>query len=176
MALSKQRKEEVVNQYKNWLNQSQAVFFVEYTGATMKEMELIRAKIRETGGEFHVVKNTLVKLAIQSEGLIVPEGLFEKSSAVGFAFSDVPATAKALADVMKTMEAIKVKGGFMGLEVLAPAQVKMLADLPSQPAIRASLLGVLQAPTGKLVRILAEPARRLASIFRAHLEKSATVA
>lgn len=176
MALSKQRKEEVLSQYKNWLSQSQAVFFMEYTGATMKDMEMIRAKVRETGGEFHVVKNTLAKLALTEMGKTIPEGLFENSSAVGFAFSDVPATAKALSEVMKNVEAIKVKGGFMGAEILAPSQIKVLADLPPLPVVRAKLLGTLQAPAGKLVRTLAEPARQLASVFRAYSEQSATAA
>ena len=61
MAISKQRKEEVVNQYAEWLDKSQAVILVEYTGITMKEFDSIRAKVRENGGEFHVVKNTLAK-------------------------------------------------------------------------------------------------------------------
>ena len=67
MALSKQKKNEVVEQYKGWLNNSQSVILVEYTGATMKDMENIRAQVRESDGEFHVVKNTLIKLALEVE-------------------------------------------------------------------------------------------------------------
>ena len=69
MALSKQKKNEVVEQYKEWLTKSQSVILVEYTGATMKDMENIRSQVRESDGEFHVVKNTLVKLALEA---IVP--------------------------------------------------------------------------------------------------------
>ena len=74
MALSKQKKNEVVDQYKDWLKNSESVILVEYTGATMKDMENIRAKVRESGGEFHVVKNTLVKLALESGGYPIPLG------------------------------------------------------------------------------------------------------
>ncbi len=170
MALSKQKKDEVLEQYKVWLSKSQAVILVEYSGANMKDMDNIRAKIRESGGEFHVIKNTLAKRAFQAIGLTIPESLLTSSTAASFAFSDPAATAKALADVTKSMEAIKVKGGFMGAEVLNVAQVKALADLPPLPVVRAQLLGILQAPAGKLVRTLAEPARSLAAVFRAYSE------
>lgn len=176
MALSKQKKDEVLEQYKMWLSKSQAVILVEYSGANMKDMDNIRAKIRESGGEFHVIKNTLAKRAFQASGLTIPESLLTSSTAASFAFSDPAATAKALADVIKGIEAIKVKGGFMGAEVLNVAQVKALADLPPLPVVRAQLLGVLQAPAGKLVRTLAEPARSLAAVFRAYSENAQAAA
>lgn len=171
MAISKQRKEEVLNQYTDWLKRSQAVILVEYTGAKMKDLDAIRTKVRDAGGEFHIVKNTLAKRALEANGMNVPAGLLEKSTAVSFAFSDVAATAKALSEVTKGMEFAKVKGGFMAGQTLNAIQVKALADLPPLPVSRARLLGVLQAPAGKLVRTLAEPARSLASVFRAYSEK-----
>lgn len=176
MAISKQKKNEVLDQYKAWLGNSQAVILVEYTGANMKDMDNIRAKIRESGGEFHVIKNTLAKRAFEASGMTIPKGFLESSTAASFAFSDPAGTAKALAEATKGMEAIKVKGGFMGAEVLNTAQVKALAELPPLPVVRAQLLGVLQAPAGKLVRTLAEPARSLAAVFRAYSETAQAAA
>lgn len=172
MALSKQKKNEVIDQYKEWLKNSQSVILVEYIGATMKDMENIRAQIRESGGEFHVVKNTLVKLAFEASEYPIPEGLLEKSTAATFAFSDPAGTAKALSEAAKGLDAIKVKGGYMGTEFIDQARVKALADLPPLPVVRGQLLGVLQAPAGKLVRTVAEPARSLASVFRAYSEQA----
>jgi len=172
LAITKQRKEEVLETYRDWLKRSQAVILVEYTGATMKNMDGIRSRIRESGGEFHVVKNTLVRRALSDNGWNLPEGYFAKSTAVSFAFSDPAATAKALSDATKGMEFVKVKGGFMAGQALSPAQVKALSELPPLPVVRAQLLGVLQAPAGKLVRTIAEPARSLASVFRAYSEKA----
>jgi large subunit ribosomal protein L10 len=173
LAISKQRKEEVLAQYQDWLGRSQAVILVEYTGATMQAMDAIRAKIREAGGEFHVVKNTLAKRAFEAKGMVIPQDMFEKSTAIGFAFSDAAATAKALTEVIKGMEFAKVKGGFMGAQVLNAVQVKALADLPPLPVMRARLLGVLQAPAGQLVRTLAVPARSLAAVLKAYADKPA---
>ncbi len=176
MAKTKQQKGEMLDQYIEWLKKSQAVFLVEYSGVTMKGLDLLRQKAREAGGEFHIVKNTLVKKALEKAGHTIPAGYLDKSTAVGFAFTDVATFSKALTEAAKGLEAVKIKGGFMGAEVLAPAQVKTLASLPALPVIQAQLLGVLQAPAGKLVRTLAEPGRSLAFVVKAFSEKAAPAA
>ena len=176
MAITKERKGEVLDQYQQWLGKSQAILLVEYTGVTMKELDAIRTKVRESGGEFHVLKNTLARKAFEKYGLSVSADYFEKSTAAAFAFADVAATAKALSDVSKNIEVLKVKGGFMDKTVLNAAQVKALASLPSLPIVRSQLLGVLSAPAGKLVRTIAEPARQVASVLKAYVDKSAPAA
>ena len=173
MAISKQKKEEVISQYKDWLDKSQAVILVEYTGVTVKTLDGIRAKVRESGGEFHIVKNTLAEKAFEDYGMQVSAGFFEKSTAAVFAFKDVAATAKSLAEASKGNEFVKVKGGFLEKDVLTINQVKALADLPPLPIVRAQLLGVLQAPASKLVRTLTEPARQVAYVLKAYSDQGA---
>ena len=176
MAVSRERKEEVLATYAEWLKKSQAVILVEYTGAKMKDLDGIRAKIRESGGEFHVVKNTLVRRVFAEQGMSIPKDLLMKSTAVSFAFSDPASTAKALTEATKGKEAIKVKGGFMAGQALSAAQVKALSDMPPLPVVRAQLLGVLQAPAGKFVRTIAEPARGLAAVIKTFIEKAPAAA
>jgi large subunit ribosomal protein L10 len=174
LAITKERKEEVLSQYVDWMKRSQAVILVEYTGVKMKDLDNIRAKIREAGGEFHVVKNTLARRAFADNGMQLPNDYLVKSTAVSFAFTDPASTAKALTDATKGNEFVKVKGGFMSGQSLSAAQVKALADMPPLPVVRAQLLGVLQAPAGKLVRTIAEPARGLAAVVKAFSEKANT--
>ncbi|MDO8752564.1 MAG: 50S ribosomal protein L10 [Anaerolineales bacterium] len=176
MAISKQRKEEVQSQYADWIKRSEAVILVEYTGAKMKAINAIRAKIRETGGEFHIVKNTLVRRVFAENGFEFPQDYLVKSTAISFAFTDPASTAKALTDATKGNEFVKIKGGLMGGKALNASQVKALSDLPPLPVMRATLLGVLQAPAGKLVRTLAEPARGLAAVIKARSESAQAVA
>ena len=172
MALSKQRKEEVLETYSEWVKKSQAVILVEYTGAKMKDLDAIRAKVRDSGGEFHVVKNTLARRIFAENGMEFPKNYLVKSTAVAFAFTDPASTAKALTDSTKNSEFVKAKGGFMAGKALNAAQVKALSDMPPLPVMRAQLLGVLQAPAGKLVRTIAEPARGLAAVVKAFSEKA----
>jgi large subunit ribosomal protein L10 len=176
LAKSKEQKETMLTQYSEWVNKSQAVVLVEYSGLKMNNLDAIRIKVREAGGEFHVVKNTLAKLALEKAGFKVPADYAQKSTAIGFAFSDPAGFAKALTEATKGMEAVKIKGGFMGAATLKPADVKALASLPPLPVVRAQLLGVLQAPASKLVRTLAEPGRSLAYVVKAHSENAAPAA
>lgn len=176
LAISKERKDEVLAQYNDWVQRSQAVVLVEYTGTNMKSLDTLRAKIRESGGEFHVVKNTLARRVFADNNMELPQDFLVKSTAISFAFSDPASTAKALTEATKGNEFIKVKGGYMAGKVLDASQVKALSDMPPLPVVRAQLLGVLQAPAGKLVRTIAEPARGLAAVVQAFTEKGASPA
>lgn len=176
MSKSKAQKETILTQYMEWVSKSQAVVLIEYSGLKMNNLDAIRVKVREAGGEFHIVKNTLAKLALEKAGFNVPADYTEKSTAIGFAFSDPAGFAKALTEATKGMEAVKIKGGFMGAVTLKPAEVKALASLPPLPIMRAQLLGILQAPASKLVRTLAEPGRQVAYVVKAFSEKAAPIA
>ena len=171
MALTKERKQEIASQYKEWIENSKSIFLAEYTGLTMSQLDDLRARLREVGGEFHIVKNTLVERVFTEVGLDIPEGMLIGSTAAGFAFEDSPATAKALADFAEDVEFLKFKGGYLGERNISTEEIKALADLPPLPVIRSRLMGVLQAPAAKLVRTIAEPARGLAAVVRAHAEQ-----
>jgi len=170
LAFTKKQKGDMTAHYEKWLSDSQAVYVLDYTKMTMKEVDAFRAKARENGSEIHLVKNTLFTNALKSQGYPVPD-IFEGTSLVGFAYNDPPALAKTFTDFIKGSETRRIKGGFLGKEVITDAQVKALAALPSLPVMRATLLGVLQAPASKLVRTLAEPARSLAAVLKAYSEK-----
>ncbi|NLF49726.1 MAG: 50S ribosomal protein L10 [Leptolinea sp.] len=172
MAFSKKHKTKLISDYENWLNKSQAIFMLEYNKMTMKEIDALRAKVRDTGSEAHVVKNTLMQMAMNNAGykdVTKAEGTL----LVGFAYSDAPGLAKVFADASKNTEVFKLRGGYLEKELLSAQQVKALADLPPLPVMRATLLGVLQAPASKLVRTLAEPARSLAAVVKAYSDKGA---
>ena len=175
MAFSKKHKTKLLSDYETWLNKSQAVFMLEYKKMTMKDIDAFRAKVRETGSEAHVVKNTLMQMAMTNAGyknVTKAEGTL----LVGFAYSDAPALAKVFSDASKNSEVFKLRNGYLEKEELSVQQVKALADLPPLPVMRATLLGVLQAPASKLVRTLAEPARSLAAVVKAYSDQGAAQA
>lgn len=171
MAITKEHKNELVAQYTEWSHRSEGLFLTEYSGMNMKQIDELRAKVREAGGEYHIVKNTLNKVALKAAGMAVPEDLFHGSSAVVFAFKDAASLAKILTDYGRTVEFVKVKGGYLDGRPITAEQVRALADMPPLPVIRAQLLGVLLAPASKLVRTLAEPARSLAGVIQAYADK-----
>lgn len=171
MALTKERKKELIEDYRDWVSRSRAIFMAEYTGLTMQHLDTLRARMREAGGEFHVVKNTLGKRVFEEAGYEFPDALFAGSNAAGFAFEDSPATAKVMADFAGEVEFLKIKGGFLGVRMITGDEIKALADLPPLPVMRARLMGLIQAPAAKLARTLAEPGRGLAAVVRAYSER-----
>jgi len=173
LAISKERKSEVVAQYTQWISNSKALILAEYTGLTMKEMDDLRSKAREVGGEFHVVKNTLGKLAFKEAGLPLPEDFLEGSTAIGFAMQDAQPMVKTLTDFARSADALKIKGGYLGTQPINAAEVVALAEMPPLPVMRARLMGTLLAPASQLARLLAEPARQVAAVLQAHAESAA---
>jgi len=90
LAISKEQKQEVVAKYCEWANRSKAVILTEYKGVTNEQLDDLRRRVREVGGEFHIVKNTLASLAFQRARHAFAQGFFEGSTAVGFAFAMQP--------------------------------------------------------------------------------------
>ncbi|MHC1782900.1 MAG: 50S ribosomal protein L10 [Anaerolineaceae bacterium] len=172
MAFTKNEKKEIVAGYEEKLKSSQAVYIVEYGHMTMKDIDALRAKVRDAGGEVHVCKNTLFSMAMKNAGF--PETtLLEGTSLVGFALSDPPSLAKVINDASKNVAVYKIKGGFLGVNPISAAEIKSLAELPPLPVMRSKLLGLLQAPASQLVRTLAEPARSMACVLKGYSEKEA---
>lgn len=176
MAFTKEQKTDMLNQYQTWLNESQATVLLEYKGMTMKDVDILRDKVREAGGEVHVVKNTLLGLAMKNAGMDQPKDYLEGSTAISFAFRDPPALAKILSDATAKSEIFKIKGGYLGTKVISAAEIKALAEMPPLPVLQARLLGVLMAPASQLARTLAEPARSLAAVVKAYSEKTSEAA
>jgi ribosomal protein L10 len=110
LAISKERKNELIQEYIKWAGQSQAMYLTEYRGLSMKQIDDLRSRVRAVGGEFHIVKNTLSKVAFEEAGLEAPDRLLVGSTAVLFAFTSAPDTAKVLTEVARGSEFVKIKG------------------------------------------------------------------
>ena len=171
MAFTKEEKAAMQSQYEKWLNESDAIVLIEYNGMKVKDIDGLRAKVRDAGGEVHVIKNTILARAFANTGIVANQKHLEGTTAVGFAFKDPPGLAKVLTESTNRSEIFKIKGGYLGKNAITPAEVKSLADLPPLPVMRARLLGALSAPASQLARTLAEPARSLAAVVKAYSEK-----
>ncbi len=176
MAITKERKSELVNVYADLIAKSEGMILIEYRGLNMSGMGPLRAKVRDAAGELHVVKNTLALYALKQAGWDVPDSLFTQTTAIGFAFSDVPGVAKALTGIAKDSEFVKVKGGLLGQKILNPKEVEALAELPPLPIVRAQLLGLLKAPASRLAGVVAGGVRQVVNVVKAYSEKEAPVA
>lgn len=176
MAFTKQEKEQIVAQYNEWVDKSKAVFVLEYSKMRMPDVNDARAKLRENDGTLHVVKNRLFMRVLDEKGYEYDKAFWEGNNVVVFAFEDAPSVAKALQELVKGRDTFKIRSGYLDKANLTVQQVKALADLPTLPVMRATLLGTLLAPASQLVRTLAEPARGLAAVIKANADKQGAAA
>ena len=173
MAISKERKEELLGIYTELIKRSEGMILVEYRGLGMKGMGPLRTKVREAAGELHVVKNTLALKALADAGQKAPDEIFTATTAIGFAFSDLPGVAKALTTFAKDSEFVKVKGALLGGRVLSVKEVEALAELPPLPVVRAQLLGLFAAPATRLTGTIASGVRQVLNVVKAYADKEA---
>jgi large subunit ribosomal protein L10 len=170
LAFTKQEKKELIAGYEKWLKDSKASFVMSYHKMSVKDIDKIRADAREVGGELHVVKNTLINIALKNIGF-EDTGVFDEASIVAFAFEDAPPIAKVVEQASKT-ESFAIKGGYMDGAPIEAAQIVALAGLPPLPQMRAILLALIQTPATQLVRTISEPARQIAAVVKAYSEKN----
>jgi large subunit ribosomal protein L10 len=174
LAISRERKEELVSEYVDLLTRSQAVFLAEYTGLTVKQMETLRNEVRNAQSSLSVTKNTLLSYALEQSGKPVPSDLLAGQIATGFALGEAPALAKILVDYAKKDDKLKLRGGIMGENLLSPAQVEALATLPPLEHLRAQILGLINAPAQNLASVLAGGVRQVVNVIDAYAKKDET--
>jgi len=176
LAITREQKEKLVTQYKDILSRNAALIFTEYAGLSVKEIEDLRGRIREVGGEFYVIKNSLVERALADIGLSQPEGSLDGPTAIGATDEDITGLAKAIVDLSKETKVFQVKGAVIDGEIFDSARVKSLAALPPMPVIQAQLLSMLQAPASQIAGVLSSSVRQVVSVVKAYSEKEAAAA
>ena len=171
MAISKEKKQQMVADYVDKLSQSQAAILTDYRGLTVAALSDLRRRLREDDGVFQIVKNTLFKRALEQVDLSAPEEQFQGTVAVSYCLGEVPPVAKTLMDFAKESEILQVRGAILGNAFLAPDKVKELADLPPREFLLAQLLGAVQGPMSGLVSTITAPMRELVQVLQARSEQ-----
>ena len=171
MAISKEKKQQLVADYVDKMSKSQALILADYRGLTVADLTELRRKLRDNSSGFQIVKNTLFKLALEKAGIPVPTDRIQGTIAVSYCFGEVPPVAKALADFAKETEIMQIKGAILGAQFLDAEGVKRLADLPPREVLLAQLLGTMQGPMSSLVSTIAAPLRELVQVLKAWSEQ-----
>ncbi len=168
MAISKARKDELVAQYVELINESNAIFVTEYAGLGVSDMEALRTQVREAEGAFYVTKNRLMRVAMEQTNTPIPDELLTGQVATGFAMSDAPPLAKALVDYAKKEEKLVIKGAIYDGDILLADGVKALASLPTLPEVRSQLVGLISGPARNLASVVASGVRQVINVVDAY--------
>ncbi len=163
----REEKKLITKEYVDRLSNSPYFIVVNYEGLKVDEFEELRDRLANSKAELHVVKNSIFKIAVQEAGIedLGQEVMGQVAAVTGE--GEITSAAKVLKNFKAEFEKPEWHFGFLDNERLDADQIKTLAELPSLDELRAKILGTIQAPSGKLVRTLAEPGSSLARIVRA---------
>ena len=170
--MDRAQKEKVVDELGQIFASSGVVVIAHYAGMTVKQMQDLRAKMREVGGSVRVAKNKLAKIALDGKPGAKMGDLLTGMTV--FAYSEDPvAAAKVSEAYAKGNDKFQILGGAMGDTILDAAGVKAVASMPSREELIASIVGCLVAPAANIAGAIGAPAQNIASILSTIEEKAA---
>jgi large subunit ribosomal protein L10 len=166
LGLNLEQKQAVVAEVAKQVAGAQAIVMVENRGMKVADLTKLRAKARASGVYFRVVKNTLVRRAVDKTPFATLAEKMVGPLAYGMG-PDPVAVAKVLNDFAKGNDKFVIAGGAMPGQVMSAKEISALAALPSRNELIAKLLGTMQAPITKLVRTLNDVPSRLVRVLAA---------
>lgn len=149
-----EQKQMVVEEIYQKLDEAMLVVFADYRGLNVDEMTELRNKLRAPGVEIKVLKNTMLRFALQKAGCEDAVAQITGPNAVVFSKEDPVAPAKTLFEFAKTHKNLEVKLGILEGQTISADKIKSLADLPPREVLVATVLGTMQAPITSFVRVL----------------------
>ena len=168
-------KKEKVTQLSKKIKEAKTIVFADYTKLSAEQMNKLRRKVKEAGGELVIAKNTLLARALKSTDYRLPTtaedgsqstvDLLAGPTASLFAYADEIAPVKVVCEVAKTQGAPKFKFGFFGKNLLDAEAVENLSKIPSQEILYSQLVETLASPLNGLAFVLSSNIRNLISIL-----------
>jgi large subunit ribosomal protein L10 len=153
--MNRDQKAVAVEEVAAQIQESEAVFAVDYRGISVPQAAELRVKLSEAGARFRVVKNTLTQLSADKAGAESLKELLEGPTAFTFVAADggdVALAAKALAQFRRETELLDFKGGVMGGEAITAEQITALSRLPARDVLHQQLVAMVASPITGLVR------------------------
>jgi large subunit ribosomal protein L10 len=171
LAITRAKKEELLEVYKEQIDSASAVVFADYRGINVSQIQSLRTKMKESGATFMVVKNSIMGLAMDQLEREYSDELLTGTKAVAFCSEDVGKSVSALKDWIKANDVGSIEGAVIESNVLDAAGAAALSELPSKEQVLSMILGTISAPSGNLVRTINAPASSLARVLNARVQQ-----
>jgi len=158
--VNRNEKTDLVNNLHDTFDNAASVVIVHCIGLTVEESTSLRTKMRNENCNFKVTKNRIARIALKDTKYQHMDTMFKGPTAIGSSNDPVMA-AKILVDYAKENEKLVIIGGGLEDKALSKIDVEALAKLPSLNDLRGKLVGLLQAPASKILRLSVEPASQV---------------
>jgi large subunit ribosomal protein L10 len=152
--MNREQKATAIAEIASQIDESDAIFAVDYRGITVAQIAELRATLRQSDATFKVVKNSLTERAADQVGAEMLKDFLSGPTALTFVRGDVATAAKAVSDYARATQLLPFKGGLMEGAVLDIDQIRSLSRLPSREVLYGQLVGVVASPVSGLVRTL----------------------
>jgi large subunit ribosomal protein L10 len=173
--MDRNEKADLVAELKQVFAETSVVVITRNLGLSVAQSTDLRLRMRDAGAQFKVAKNRLALIALDGTQYQPIGDLLKGPTAIATSLDPV-AAAKVATDFAKTTDKFEVLGGAMGSTVLDVNGITALAELPSLDQLRATLVGLIQAPASKIARTVSEPGAMLARVFGAYAAETAEAA
>ena len=177
MGEARSEKVAVVDEVREKFSASDAAVLTEYRGLDVPAMAELRRALRESGGEYKVYKNTLVRFAVEELGLEIDD-LLTGPTAIAFvgeqadgSAGDPVGVAKALKEFAKANEALIIKGGLLDAKRLTAEEISALAEIAPREVLLAQLAGAMAAPMQQFAALLKALPQNMAYALQALIEQ-----
>lgn len=172
MALTKEQKQQLVQEYSERLGRSQVLIWSKYSGLSVAQVQNLRAQLRGAGAEAVVVKNTLMGIALEGVEWPRDHEIMSGPSLVTFIYDDIAPATKVLVEfARRNAEDLVISGGLIGGKLASADQVRSLTDMPSREVLLAQVVGGIQAPVSAFVGVLAASVRGIMNVLNARAEQ-----
>jgi large subunit ribosomal protein L10 len=178
LAITRERKEELVSIYSERLSKTDGFIIAEYKKMSVAQVNELRKRLRDAaGGSYSVTKNTLFKIALRENGWEVPEALLEGQVGIVYGNGNLPGVAKAVQTYIKDFpDNFGCKGGIIEGAVFGASDLEAIANLPTMDEIRAQLAGIVVAPASQLAGLLESATSQVVNVVQAYLDKNGEAA
>lgn len=163
--LTREQKREQSDQLRNALSDVSTLFLLENTGLNVNDVNVLRSEIRKTEGTYKVVKNSVVKLAVEGTELEVITPHMTGPKTLAYTDGDVVALAKALKTFIKKHPELSIQQAYLEGQLLDAKEAAKIADLPSREELLTKLAYLLQSPIRRLAVALNSPVQQLAAVM-----------
>ena len=169
--MNRKEKAEMISDLGERVKGFQAVVLTNYRGLNVEQLSHLRQRLRQEKISYHVIKNTLMRLASKGTDLEKLDSYFEGPTAMAISYGDPVLLAKILSEFIKTQPSLEIKIGLIQGKVTSPEEVKAMATMPSREVLFGQILGGIQGIAAQLAAVIQNGIQQVLGTLQARVDQ-----